>query len=121
MIKPYEKKTGSYDPGRMVHKIHFVLEAGTDDGFGGTTVEDTVLLSTWAGKDRVNPYNPLVIQAGITNFDESIYFVIRNRNGFFPTKIMKIKFNDALYTIMGEPVKLDEPCTFISILCALSK
>lgn len=121
MIKPYDKKTGSYDPGRMVHKIDFILEAGADDGFGGTIVEEALLLTTWAGKDKVSPFNPMIIQAGITNFDESIYFVIRNRSGFFPTKIMKIKFQDALYTIMGEPIKLDEPCTFIKILCVLSK
>ena len=119
MRKPFENKK-AYDPGRLRHKIDFVQEVATDNGSGGTTVTTEIVLSTFAGKDKINQFNQMVIDAGATVFNGDTYFVIRNRNGFYPAKDMKVVNGEDSYTIHGV-VDLDYPVTFIQMLCVRSR
>lgn len=119
MRKPFENKK-AYDPGRLRHRINFFEEQGLDNGSGGTTVNEIILLTTFAGKEKINQYNQLALQAGASVFNGDTYFVIRNRKEFYPEKDMKIKFESENYVIHGV-VELDDPCTFLQLLCVRSR
>jgi len=120
MKKPFENKK-QYDPGRLTSKIDFVTYTTEDNGSGGTNETETILLSTWAGKDKVSDYNQMAIQAGATIENKPTYFTIRNRNNFYPNKTMAVKTSDGLrWEILGI-VDLDNPVTYIQMLCVLSK
>ena len=118
MKKPYENKK-AYDSGRLRHKIQFIQDIATDDGFGGTTVTETVLLETWAGKEEPSQYTQNGLNAGRSVYNQYQYFVIRNRAGFMPEKDMRILYDENRYIV--ESVKMmDDPCTFLKVLCVVS-
>ena len=120
MKKPFENKK-EYDPGRLTSKISFVTFSTVNTPSGGTTETETILLNTWAGKDKVSDYNQMAIQAGATIQNKPTYFVIRNRKNFYPDKTMTIKTSDNIkWQILGI-VDLDNPVTYIQMLCVLSK
>lgn len=119
MRKPFNNKF-SYDAGRLRHKISFWQVQQVDDGFGGTTEAEVKVMETWAGKDKLSGYNQMAFEAGANVFNQDTYFVIRNRKDFFPTKDMRLNHDGNDYTILGV-VKMDDPCTFLQLLCALSK
>ena len=119
MRKPFDNKF-DYDAGRLRHKISFWQISQVDDGYGGTTPTETKILDTWAGKDKPSGYNQMTVDAGANLFDNDAYFVIRNRKNFYPTKDMRVRHNGNNYTIIGV-VQMDDPCTFIQILCKYSK
>lgn len=116
--KPYDNKK-HYDPGRMRHSIAIMNYAVTNDGYGGTNVTEQQILATKAGKDEVSDYKKSQLVDGFTNYETAIYFVIRNRKGFYPDKTMHINFGTKRYTIISVK-ELDDPCTFLKILCVAS-
>lgn len=120
MKKPFENKK-AYDPGRMRTRVTFVQNQMIDTPDGGTTEFELNVLTTWAGRDKVSDYNQMAITAGATLENTPTYFTIRNRKVFYPDKKMKLKttFNE-YFTILGI-VALDEPCTFIQMLCVRTK
>lgn len=118
MKKPYENKK-SYDAGRLRHKIQFVEDVTVDDGYGGTTVSQNVILETWAGKEEPSQYTQNLLNSGKTDYETYQYFVIRNRAGFMPVKDMRITYNGLNYVITSV-TKIDDPCTFFKVLCAVS-
>lgn len=119
MRKPFDNKF-DYDAGRLRHKISFYKVSQVDDGYGGTTSTETKILDTWAGKDKMSGYNQMAFDAGANVFNNDLYFVIRNRKDFYPKKDMIIKYKNNKYTILGV-VEMDDPCTFLQLLCAHSK
>lgn len=116
--QPYDNKK-HFDAGRLTHPIAIMNYAVTDDGYGGTSVTEQQLLATKAGKDEVSDYKKAQLLAGYSNYDESIYFVIRNRKNFYPDKTMHINYAGETYTIISVE-ELDDPCTFLKILCVVS-
>lgn len=117
--KPYDNKR-HYDSGRLRHKIDFIGEVISDDGFGGTILlPDQVLLSTFAGKDDVSEWVQAGLNAGQTNVNQYQYFVIRNRKGFYPAKDMLVNYGNEKYIVQSVK-QLDDPCTFLKILCVVS-
>lgn len=109
----------AYDPGRLRHGIAIMEYALIDDGFGGTTEQEQQILATKAGKEGVSEYKKAQLVGGYTNYDESIYFIIRNRKNFYPNKTMHINYGANSYTII-EVQELDDPCTYLKILCVVS-
>lgn len=120
MATPYNNKK-AYDPGRLRHKVKFKKQTSAPDGYGGTTVTEVIVLETFAGKEKVNQFNQMAIQAGATLFNKAMYLIIRNRKDFYPNKDMQIEFNGESYTLLGEPQELDDPVTYLQLLCVLSK
>jgi len=116
--KPYDNKK-HYDVGRMRQKIEFWQDVVTDNPSGGSVVVPTLLLSTWAGKEEVSLYTQGQFQAGQTQYNKMQYFVIRNRKNFFPVKDMTIVHGSDRYTIMDVKL-LDDPCTFLKIICQVA-
>lgn len=118
--KPFENKK-AYDPGRLTDKISIIQNQITELPSGGTEEQEAILLSTWAGRDKVSDYNQMAIQAGATIENRPTYFTIRNRNNFYPDKTMFIKTSDEKkWKILGI-VDLDNPLTYIQMLCVHSK
>lgn len=118
-MKPYDNKK-HYDSGRLRHKINFLGDVVTDDGYGDSIVTGGFILSTWAGKDEVSTYTATGLNAGQTQYDRFQYFVIRNRKNFMPKKDMTLAYNGFLY-IIREVRELDDPCTFLKLLCIASE
>ena len=119
MNKIFENKK-AYDPGRLRHKISFVEQSIIDDGYGGTTVVETEILNTWAGKDEVSEYVQSQLNSGQSIYSQFQYFVIRNRKNFTPLKDMRIVFDGNKYTVRSVK-QLDDPCTFLKILCVVEE
>lgn len=115
---PYDNKK-HYDSGRLRHKIQFVEDVTVDDGYGGTTVSQNVILETWAGKEEPSQYTQNLLNSGKTDYETYQYFVIRNRAGFMPVKDMRITYDGMNYVITSV-TKIDDPCTFLKVLCAVS-
>ena len=115
---PYDNKK-HYDAGRLRHKIQFVEDVTVDDGYGGTTVSQSVILETWAGKEEPSQYTQNLLNSGKTDYETYQYFVIRNRAGFMPVKDMRITY-DGLNYVITSVTKIDDPCTFLKVLCAVS-
>lgn len=116
--KPYDNKK-HFDPGRLIHKIQFMGDVAVDDGYGGSVVSEGVILETKAGKEEVSTYTQGQLNAGMTQYNNFQYFVIRNRKGFYPQKDMLINYNGYGYIIQSVK-QLDDPCTFLKILCVAS-
>lgn len=114
--KPYDNKK-AYDAGRLRHKISFLQDVAVDNGYGGTSVSEVVLIQTWAGKDNPSEYTQNQLNAGRTDYTTFHYFIIRNRNGFTPERDMQIGYDGKRY-IIQTVTQLDDPCTFLKILCA---
>lgn len=119
MRKPNENKK-FIDPGQLRHTLIFTIETATDNGSGGTTVLEQTLLNTKGAVKEISQYNQMALQAGATVFNGDKFFIIRNRDGFYPSKVMKIINDGIRYTIHGV-IPLDDPCTFIQILCLRSE
>lgn len=124
MKKPYENKK-SYDAGRLRHKIQFVEDITVDDGYGGTVVSSEVVLETWAGKEEPSSYTQNTLNAGKTTYSQYQYFIIRNRAGFMPAKDMRIVYDNnkgqgSQEYIIERVYMLDDPCTFLKVLCVVS-
>lgn len=122
MAKPYENKH-SVDPGRLNHKIAFYRMTSTDDGYGGSNISETLVLETKASRQRIavtqamGESQQMVTDAGATAFNQDMYFIIRNRKGFFPQKNDKVVVDGTdEYTINGI-IPLDDPLTYIRLLC----
>lgn len=113
--KPFDNKK-HFDPGRMRHSIAIMNYAVSDDGFGGTTTTEQQILATKAGKEEVSDYKKSQLVAGFENYETAVYFVIRNRKNFYPDKTMHINYGPKTYTIISVK-ELDDPCTFLKILC----
>lgn len=109
----------SYDIGRMRHNIAVMNYAVFDDGYGGTGVTEQYLFGTKAGKEGVSEYKKSQLVSGFTNYETAIYFVIRKRATYTIDKTMHINFGGKSYTII-EVQELDDPCTFLKILCVVS-
>lgn len=116
--KPYDNKK-SYDPGRLRHKIQFIQDTMVDDGYGGTVPGQAVVLETWAGKEEPSTYTQSNLNAGKSDYDQFQYFVIRNRKGFMPEKDMVVMYGERKYIIRSVAM-LDDPCTFLKLLCVVS-
>lgn len=116
--KPFDNKK-HYDSGRLRHKIVVKGDIVTPDGFGGSTVTHGTILTTWAGKERVSDYKLANLVGESTNYEKHQYFVIRNREGFTPLKTMKIEYNGLSYSIIRVD-GLDDPVTFLWLLCGVS-
>lgn len=116
--KPFDSKF-HYEAGRMRHTLSIMNYAVFDDGYGGTSVLEQLLLQTRAGKEGVSDYKKAQLVAGYSNYETAIYFVIRNRKLFYPDKTMHINFGGKTYTII-DVQELDDPCTFLKILCVVS-
>lgn len=119
MRKPNENKK-FIDPGQLRHTLIFTEEQATDNGSGGTTVMEQTLLETKGAIKPISQYNQMVLQAGATVFNGDVFFIIRKRNNFYPSKTMKVDNKGIKYTIHGV-IELDDPCTFIQILCLRSE
>ena len=120
--KVYENKH-FLDPGRLRHKIAFYRLTSTDDGYGGSDVSETLVCETKASKQRISvtqsigESQQMVTDAGETAFNQDMYFVIRNRKDFYPKKNDKIVVDGSEeYTINGI-IPLDDPLTYIHLLC----
>jgi len=118
-MKPFDNKK-HYDSGRLRHKIRFLGDVVTDDGYGGSVVTSGVLLDTWAGKEDVSAYTAAGLNAGQTQYNYFQYFVIRNRRGFVPAKDMLLAYDGHGY-IVRNVTQLDDPCTFLKLLCVASE
>lgn len=119
--KPFENKK-DIDAGRLRDKVVFEKETYVPDQWGGGSVELTTVLSTVGLKENVSlnalgQMQQLGIIGGESDFTSSVYLTIRKRNGFAPEKDMQIKINGMQYTFRGF-LPLDEPTTFIKILCS---
>lgn len=119
MRKPFNNNYDC-DPGRIRHKISFWKVQQVSDGFGGTTETEVKVIETKAAKENVNRYDQMAFEAGANVFNEATYFIIRNRKDFYPTKDLILKHDGNDYQILGVVPKGD-PCTFLQLLCALSK
>lgn len=116
--KPYDNKK-HYDSGRLRHKIQFIQDIATDNGSGGSTVTATPILETWAGKEEPSQYTQNGLNSGRSVYNEYHYFIIRNRKNFTPEKDMRIVFAGNTY-VVERVTELDDPCTFLKVLCAVS-
>ena len=116
MKKPVQNKY-SFDAGRLRHRIAIMGDVVSDDGYGGTIVEQQQLLATWAGKERVSDYKIASMTGAYAGYEGHQYFIIRNRGGFYPQKTMSINVGAISYNIL-EVRENDDPCTFLWLLCA---
>lgn len=117
-MKPHDNKK-HYDAGRLRHKIQFWQDVFVANNSGGGSVTPTLILETFAGKDEVSAYTQSALNAGRSEYKQFQYFVIRNRKNFMPVKDMKVLFGENSYIV--ETVKeLDDPCTFLKVLCVVS-
>lgn len=119
--KPYENKR-DVDPGRLRHVAQFYEQQAVDDGYGGTTVTDVLVLTTKAATESVNSYtweNQLGLDsAGLSQFRQLQVYVIRNRTGFYPQKDMSLVADGRDWTILGT-LPMDDPEKFTRLLCGL--
>lgn len=118
MKKPHENKF-VYDPGRLRHKIQFYQDVATENTSGGTSVTETLILSTFAGKEEPSQYTQNGLNAGKSEYNQYHYFVIRNRSGFMPVKDMKLVYGDTRYIVQSVKM-MDDPCTFLKVLCVVA-
>lgn len=118
-MKPYDNKK-KYDSGRLRHKVQFLVDVVTDDGYGGSFVANTLVLQTWAGKEEVSQYTLNGLNAGQTQYNYYQYFVIRKRTAFVPKKDIVMVFDGHSY-IIQTVIELDDPCTFLKLLCVASE
>jgi len=117
--QPFDNKK-HYDIGRMRHSISVMNYSVTDDGFGGTNIEEQFIHATKAGKEGVSDYKKAQLVAGFSNYESAIYFVVRNRPNFYPNKTHHINFGGNKYNVV-EVIELDDPCTFLKILCVVEE
>lgn len=108
-----------YDPGRLRHKIQFVQDTMIDDGYGGSIPGEAVILETFAGKEEPSQYTQNVLNAGQSTYNQFQYFIIRNRKGFIPVRDMRVVYGDSRYVVQGVSM-LDDPCTFLKVLCVVA-
>lgn len=122
MKKPFENKE-FYDPGRLRNKVKFVQDQTIKKPSGGTSTIENTLLETWAGKDNVSGYTVATVlnEIGATVQNDVAYFVIRNRDNFYPDKTMFIRPNFNEKWQIHRIKQLDEPVTFIQLLCVRLK
>jgi len=118
-MKPKDNKS-HYDAGRLRHKVQFLQDVVTDDGYGGSVVSGTLVLSTFAGKEDVSQYTINGLNAGQTQYYTYQYFVIRKRASFTPKKDMSMFYLGKSY-IVQTVKELDDPCTFLRLLCVASE
>lgn len=119
-IKPYNNKK-VYDPGRLRNRVTFLEKRSIGDGYGGSVIDFTPVISTYAGKEKLSQYKQLILaQSNQFQMEVDTYFVIRNRKDFYPAKDMSIQTEDAMYTVYGV-VEMDDPCTYLQVLCVQSK
>lgn len=108
-----------FDSGRLRHKVRFSQDVVTDDGYGGSYVSSSLVLSTWAGKEEVSQYTLNGLNAGQTNYLYYQYFIIRKRESFIPKKDIMMSFEGKSFIIQNVK-ELDDPCTFLKLLCVAS-
>jgi SPP1 family predicted phage head-tail adaptor len=114
--RPYKDK-GSYDPGRFRHMLEFKAEQSTPDGAGGTVVATVTVLTTKAVREKISEHNQLAIQAGASWLTNDIFFIIRNRQNFYPEKDMIVVSEGKTYTVRAV-IELDQPVKYIKLLCS---
>lgn len=115
---PYDNKK-HYDSGRLRHKVSFIQDIATPNGSGGTTLSESLLLETFAGKEEPSQYTQNGLNQGRSEYNQYQYFIIRNRQGFKPEKDMRLVHGTDKY-IIQRVTELDDPCTFLKLLCAVS-
>lgn len=94
---------------RKLTKRIEVWETGTtitDDGFGGNTVNDTLLGSSWAEVRTFNAQRK--VDYGLLDSDEPVQFTVRKRNDItYSMKNTYIKYRNVKYMILAEPIEVD--------------
>lgn len=119
LLKTPKDNKFHFDPGLLKHRIQVLQSITTDDGYGGTTMAEIMVLETRAGKDQPSQYTQNSLNAGRSAYNQFQYFIIRNRKGFMPVKDMQINHDGNRYVI-EQVTMLDDPCTFLKLLCVVS-
>jgi len=118
MKKRFENKT-FYDPGRFRFKLVFTQQVSVPDGYSGTKVSNQEVLITMAVQEPLKDGSQLAIEAGASVLNQDCYFVIRNRNEFYPQKNMNVTCNGFDYVIKAV-IPVDVPVNYIKLLCVKS-
>jgi hypothetical protein len=95
-------------------KVTLWQQQATPDGYGGNTLTETAILTTWAARELVKDGSRVVINAGLSSLNQDAVFYIRERAGFAPAKDMSLSEGGNKYTIIGI---LPEEEGFIRIYC----
>lgn len=114
----FKKKV--YDPGLFRFTVGFWKEVSTKNRSGGQSVALQSFLQTLAVREDIREGNQLAIAAGASYLNEDCYFIIRNRQGFYPTKSMKVLCEGSYYTIAAV-IEINIPVTYIKLLCKKEK
>lgn len=113
-MQPYKPKPT--DPGRLIYPISFYMQETADNGSGGTTITETLSLTTKAAKIRIFEGNQLALEVGASVLNGDVYFVIRHRRGWYPEKDMVAVVEGDKYTIRAV-IPVNEPVTHLKLLC----
>jgi len=101
-------------------RIEFWQSAATTDGYGGSTVTDTQITTSWAmlktqGSEKVS-------ELGLDYTKETVLVTVRKRNDIdLNSKTLYVKYRDNRYSIASFPSNKDFNDAYITFLMVKQK
>lgn len=77
--------------------IEFITYGNADDGYGGTTVSETLVLKTFASCRQISSNRD--VEQLQTSLNNAYQFEVKYRSGFTPTLNMVIKYAGRFHSI----------------------
>lgn len=98
-------------------RIEIWQTVSTDDGFGGQTVGENIITTTWAKLETIGSTSTVAL--GLDYTQSNILVTVRKRDDIeFNSKTIYIKYRDAKYTISTFPLNenfVDNVISFIAV------
>lgn len=104
---------------RLNKRIEVWSATPTSDGFGGNTITEALLTSSWAEIKTAKPNrSDLTTDNGILDTNNSVVITLRKRNDLtYDSQIHFFKYRGEKYIINSFPVNVDFEDSFIKIIC----
>jgi SPP1 family predicted phage head-tail adaptor len=115
MNKLFNNKS-SVDPGRLRYTLTFSSEQTTQNEYGNSEVTYVTGMITKAAKLQIGSYDQYAIEAGASMLRNDVYFVIRYRTDWTPTKDMVVGCDGKTYKLHAV-IELDQPVHYWKLLC----
>lgn len=115
MRKPFNNKS-DYDPGRFRWRLQRVKYTSSANEFGNSDVTGGLDGFVKAIKIQPKDYDQYVINAGISQFNSAVYFVIRYNSNYTYTKDMAFICEGKTYKLHSI-IEVDQPVKYLKLLC----
>ena len=107
---------------QFTKRVQIWQTANVADGFGGNTIEDTLIASSWAKVETMGISGRLsnrTTDLGITETNQGVLFKLRKRNDLVYNSINQyIMYRNAKYIINSFPDNIDFNDTYIEIIAS---